>query len=189
VPYLTQPPSQFGSSLGSRVKWFCSVLSREMICAQPNTFGLLMCLLVILCGRVISVSSWAIVVVWKGIDAWVQIPVLTFFRVLQINYLCADKTIWRIFSRSILWNDLLLLSSSVSVRVFVCPNRELWPDRSRYEHPVWHKIFLPLSGHQPQKTPSENSIIFTPNFNCLRKKIHAAPLHITISFYGSVFTM
>jgi hypothetical protein len=48
VPHLTQPPSQFGSSLGSRVKWFCSVLSREMICAQPNTFGLLMCLFIII---------------------------------------------------------------------------------------------------------------------------------------------
>jgi hypothetical protein len=38
-----------------------------------------------------------------------------------------------LFSRSFLWNDLLLLSSGVCVCVSVCPNRELWPDRSSLE--------------------------------------------------------
>jgi hypothetical protein len=62
VPHLTQPPSQFGISLGSRVKWFCSVLSREMICAQPNTFGLLMCL----CCHLVCVRTPYVLIVSCG---------------------------------------------------------------------------------------------------------------------------
>jgi hypothetical protein len=46
---------------------------------------------------------------------------------------------WIVVSRSFSQrNDLLLLSPCCKfVSKFVCDKRELWPDRSMYEHPVW----------------------------------------------------
>jgi hypothetical protein len=47
-----------------------------------------------------------------------------------------------VFGRSFL-NEMICLGRHLvcpSVCVSVCSNRELWPDRSTYEHPVWSKI-------------------------------------------------
>jgi hypothetical protein len=65
-----------------------------------------------------------------------------------------SRWISSVLSRSFL-NEMICYCCH-RVCVSVCPNRELWPDRSTDGHPVWSKKMLHSSGHQAQKTTFEN---------------------------------